>query len=312
MSPYVDTRELTQESGGPPGPGTFPWPKAWTVAGGVEMTVCGGWARTSALAGCVLALPFLWAASAAAQESPADGTIRGRVVDEITGTGLPGAQVEFLDSSRRVLGRTVADDGGLFVLSRLPPGPFRLRVTQLGFLQTTTPVWWVQVGDVLDVVVWLSPDAIPLAPLEVVALTQRRLPVLSGFYRRREDAVGGYFLDREEIEQRHASRITDLLVDLPGVRLENAPGYPGQARAVTLGRALLAAGGGRCPVQVFVDGILASRGGGAVPLDDLASPASLEGIEIYRGLSSVPAEFLTPEARCGVVVLWTKRGGETR
>jgi hypothetical protein len=28
---------------------------------------------------------------------------------------------------------------------------------------------------------------------------------------------------------------------------------------------------------------------------------------VYRGLSGVPAEFLTPEARCGVIALWTQR-----
>ena len=252
---------------------------------------------------------FFSPGTASPQTAPTDGTIRGQAVDEITGTGLPSALIEFLDEARRVLRTTTADDAGYFVLPRLPAGPFRLRVTQLGCLVTTTTIWWVEVGDLLEVMVWLRPDAIPLAPLEVVALTRRHLPVLAGFYRRMEEAVGGYFLDREEIEERHPSRITDLLADLPGVRLETAQGFSGQNRVVTLSRSLLGARGGRCPVQVFVDGILASRGGGAVPLDDLASPSALEGVEIYRGLASVPAEFLTPEARCGVIVLWTKRGG---
>ena len=279
------------------------------MAGGVEMTV--GIRRVAGPVSVARLLFLLCAYSgaASAQVNPADGTIFGQVVDEITGTGLPGAEVEFLDSFRRVLKRTTADDDGYFVLSRLPPGPFRLRVTQLGYLLTTTPVWWVEVGDVLELMVWLRPDALPLAPLEVIGLSRMPLPVLAGFYRRKESSVGGYFLDREEIEGRNASRVTDLLVDLPGVRLENAPGYSGQARAVTFGRSLLATGGGRCPVQVFVDGILASRRSEGVPLDDLASPAALEGIEIYRGLSSVPAEFVTPDARCGVIALWTKRGG---
>lgn len=259
---------------------------------------------------CLFVLVCIASAPASAQGDPMYGTIRGRTEDEFNGAGLAGARVEFLDDARRVLRAVTADDAGYFLLSKLPPGPFRLRVTHFGYVQTTTPTWWVQVGDVMEVAVRLQPDAIPLAPLEVVSLTRMPLPVLAGFYRRRESAVGGVFLGRAEIEERYASRITDLLVDLPGVRLQNAPGYSGQARAVVLSGSLLAAGGGRCPAQVFMDGILASRGGGAVPLDDLATPSDLEGIEIYRGLSSVPAEFITPEARCGVVALWTRRGRE--
>jgi hypothetical protein len=230
-------------------------------------------------------------------------------VDEVNGTGLSGARVEFLDDSRRVRATTSTDETGHFVLARLPLGAFRLRVTQLSYVQTTTPVWWIDSGEVLDVVVRLQPDAIPLAPLEVLATTRTSVPVLSGFYRRMESAVGGFFLDRAEIEERHPSRVTDLLADLPGLRLEGAPGYSAQARIVTFGRTALASGGGRCAVQVFVDGILASRGG-AVPLDDLAHPTDLEGIEIYRGMSTLPPEFITPDARCGVVALWTRRGRE--
>jgi hypothetical protein len=73
-----------------------------------------------------------------------------------------------------------------------------------------------------------------------------------------------------------------------------------------------------CPVQVFVDGLLmtasvmdasgATENAGAA-IDDFVSPLSVEGIEVYRGLSTVPPEFLTPEADCGVVAIWTRRGG---
>lgn len=268
-------------------------------------------ARNVARTACAVVFVCLLPDAASPQASPLHGTIRGQTVDEYNGEGLPGARVDFLDDARRVVRTTVADDAGYFLLPSLPPGAFRLRVTQFGYAQAITPFWWVQQGEILDVVVRLQPDAIPLAPLEVVALTRMPVPVFAGFHRRREQAVGGTFLGRSEIAERHAGRITDLLVDLPGVRLESAPGTSGRERAVVLGRALLAAGGGRCPAQVFVDGILASRGGGAVPLDDLASPSDLEGIEIYRGLGSVPAEFITPEARCGVVVLWTRRGRES-
>lgn len=39
------------------------------------------------------------------------------------------------------------------------------------------------------------------------------------------------------------------------------------------------------------------------------APGLVEGIEIYRGLSTVPAQFLNSDAKCGVVAIWTRRGG---
>ena len=44
-------------------------------------------------------------------------------------------------------------------------------------------------------------------------------------------------------------------------------------------------------------------------IDDMVLPSSVEGIEIYRGLSTVPPEFLNPDAECGVIAIWTRRGG---
>ena len=75
-----------------------------------------------------------------------------------------------------------------------------------------------------------------------------------------------------------------------------------------------------CATQIFVDGFLLNRrtgsSRGAPPIDfridDVVSPSSIEGIEVYRGLSTVPAEFLNPDAECGVIAIWTRRGGYFR
>jgi len=252
----------------------------------------------------LLALPR----EALPQDTSTDVTIMGRVVDDRTNTGIAGAEVEFLNELRQVWARTTADDEGYFALHRLPPGSFRLRVRRLGYAETTTPPWWVQSGEVLSVVVRLQPDAILLAPLEVTGLSRPlSVPALEGFHRRLETSVGGVFFTRQQIEARNPARITDLLMDVPGVRLQQASGRAGQLMVVSFTRTLMGRGGGECPVQVFLDGILASRGQGAVPLDELASPNALEGMEVYRGLASLPPEFVTPDARCGVVILWTRR-----
>jgi hypothetical protein len=257
-----------------------------------------------ALAGLVVHEP------ASAQQNPVDGTVRGEVVDERSGAPVVGATVDLIDNVNRIRARATTDETGAFLLTRIDPGAFRLRVRSVGYAELVTPRWWIESGESITVVIRVDSEAILLAPLEVVGRTISASPVLQGFYQRLQYNVGGVFFTREDIEARGPMRITDLLAEVPGARLTNAPGDgdPRRDLIVTFERALPGPRGGSCPVQVYVDGMLASRGG-AVPVDALASPHLLEGIEVYRGLSSVPAEFLSAEARCGVVALWTRRGG---
>jgi hypothetical protein len=240
-----------------------------------------------------------------------DGTIQGRVLDDLTGLGIAWATVDVLDSVDRIRARTTTDVDGAFLLTRLQPGPFRIRVSALGYGTIVTPHWRVASGEVLVVAVRVHPSALLLAPLEVIARSRFPSPVLAGFHARLARGIGGVFFSREDIEQRAPVRISDLLAEVPGLRLESAGISGSGSRELTLrfGSALTAGSGGTCEVQIFIDGQPANRRNQRIPLDDLASPSGLEGIEIYRGLSTIPPEFLGPDARCGVVALWTRRGG---
>jgi hypothetical protein len=255
---------------------------------------------------CGLALLSLSPLNAAAQGNAVTGALRGRVIDQETGDGIATAFVEYLDVHNRVRASAVADGEGGFVLADLPTGSFRLRASRIGYTRTVTPYWRLESGDVLTVAIYVDPDAVLLAPLEITAREHSRSPVLSAFYNRVERRMGGTFLTREEIERRKPSRVTDLLADVPGVRLTSG-GLGANSRVVTIPRNAMLRGG-QCPVQVWVDGMLANRGALPVSLDELATPEALEGIEIFRGLATIPPEFVTPEARCGVIALWTRRG----
>ena len=262
-----------------------------------------------ALRGVLSGLAFLavLAPVAFAQGNVVTGTLRGNVVDPSTGAGVATAFVEFLDVHNRVRASVVADGEGAFVLADLPAGSFRLRASRIGYTRTVTPYWRLESGDVLTVVVYVDPDAVLLAPLEITARERSRSPVLSAYYNRAERGLGGTFITREEIERRHPSLVSDLLADVPGVRLTSG-GIGANSRVVTIPRNAMLRGG-QCPVQIWVDGMLVTRGAVQVSIDELATPETLEGIEIFRGLATIPPEFVTPEARCGVVALWTRRGG---
>jgi hypothetical protein len=102
-----------------------------------------------------------------------------------------------------------------------------------------------------------------------------------------------------------------LLMEIPGVYADRT-GTGASARSIRMGRALSGPGGGPCPVQIFLDGMLATRpgAGGDVSVDDLVSPLDVEAIEVFKGLGSVPPEFLNVYARCGVIAIWTRRSLE--
>lgn len=268
------------------------------------------WPRIAVCIGAGLLLLAALPLPLRAQHTPADAAIRGQVIDVSTGNPVAGATVDVLDDVGRIRARATTDAEGGFVHARLSPGSFRLRVRSLGFEEVVSPRWWVETGEVLTVVLRLDPDALLLAPLEVTARVRSASPVLQGFYQRMERGLMGVFFSREEIEARNPIRISDLLAEVPGVRLEGAAadGDPRRDQVVRFSRALGMAGG-VCPAQVYLDGVPTNRGGTEIAIDLLASPGVLEGIEVYRGLAGVPPEFLSPEARCGVIALWTRRGG---
>lgn len=227
--------------------------------------------------------------------------LTGRVLDDKTGQSIEAANIILLDldNQRLAHGQTTADGRFEFMVQLV--SSVRLRVQKPGFKDALTPLLHFDGHGFYDVEVRLDPDIILLAPLEVVArAAPLASPGLAGFEFRRAKGVGRY-ITRQEIEQRRPGYVTDMLLSLPGIRLVSDG--PGHRRVITMGRR-------GCPSQLFVDGFLINPPGGPVQLvlDDAVIPESIEGIEIYDGFSTIPAEFLTPAAACGVIVVWTRRG----
>lgn len=235
--------------------------------------------------------------------------IQGKVIDDATDEPLEGVTITVLDSYGQRLARRVTDEFGAFSLEVRHRAGVRIRAARLGYREALTPWLDFDGRHFFSIEIRLDTDVILLAPLEVVASARaQRSPVLEGFDDRLRSGVGSYFT-RDDIERIQPGRVSDLLGRLPGVRLEGAG--RGNRRIVTMARAGVGPGGGACPAQIFVDGMLVTRGPAQnVSVDDLVVPSVVEGIEVYHGLSTVPAEFLNPESRCGVVAIWTRRGGD--
>lgn len=235
--------------------------------------------------------------------------LQGRVLDDADERPIFGARVFLLNRYSKTIGYAVTDDLGRFEFQPGEAGRLRLEAKALGYSPTVTPaLWMVEDRAFAGVEIRLAAHAVLLAPVEVVALSPPKgSPVLENVVFRRTRGFG-YQITREEIEKRNPLQLSDILQEAPGVYAERR-GSGTSGRVIRMGRSLAGPGGGGCPVQIFLDGMLATRdvAGGDVAVDDLVSPADVEVIEVFRGLASVPPEFLNPKSRCGVIAIWTKR-----
>ncbi|HUG40648.1 MAG TPA: carboxypeptidase regulatory-like domain-containing protein [Longimicrobiales bacterium] len=232
--------------------------------------------------------------------------IDGQVIDNANLEPIVGVEVRVSTARGHRLGTVFTNDQGVFSFTVTEDGGYVFNASRVGYQRTETPILWTDGFQVYEVEIRLDPKAVLLAPIEVLARSRRyESPILEGF-RERLRAGFGHYLTLEDIRRIRPSRVSDLLSNVPGVQLQSSGA--GLQRVVTMRR--------DCRAEIFVDGMLltpdigGATAGPGFTVDDAVSSGSVLGIEVYRGLSTVPAEFLTPRARCGVVVIWTRRSGD--
>ena len=70
-------------------------------------------------------------------------------------------------------------------------------------------------------------------------------------------------------------------------------------------------GRGGCTPEVFIDGTKVMQG--ADEVDNMVRPQEVAGVEVYNSTAGVPPQFSgAAGGDCGVVLIWTKRGGPSR
>ena len=213
--------------------------------------------------------------------------VRGRVIDEATRAPL--STVEVIASGPGSA-RAVSDSAGFFRLDLPTSGSYTITAERIGYVKISQPLVTTMRED-LVIEIKLAPTAIPLEPLTIVGRTNVSRSGLDGFYQRAEwsEKLGlGTILQRKDIEKRAASRTAHVLASLGGGIV---------VRGDTIG---FRRGGRPCRPEVFTDGVRGIPGVIDVEIQ------SVEGIEIYRGPSQVPAQF-SDRNGCGSVLIWTRR-----
>ena len=215
-------------------------------------------------------------------------TIVGTVRDA---GGLPLTGVEVAVPANGI--RTRTDDRGSFRLAGVPAGSAVVIARRLGFHPHSSTVN-VEAGSERILDIRLAARADILEAVEVTAPREVYDARLAGFNARSTQNVGR-FVTRDRIDRANSTTLSDLLREIPGVRIGPTRN---QGRAIRLR-------GSTCAPLVFVDGFPASAGEFDVDIIDLKS---VEGIEVYAGMASVPPEFMGPRDldRCGVIAIWSR------
>ncbi len=259
--------------------------------------------RLAIVAVTVMTLPMADGAALGAQEPPLR-VISGAVTDS-GGNYIPYATLQV----GREFG-ALTDTRGRFEL-RIPPGIVaKIDVRRIGFLPAHVEL---PPGSDTTLVIRLAGLALPLAAQRIEAARVRTLES-RGFYarmaERQQGSNSGEFVTPEEIEQRNASRPTQLLDAHHGVLVRRS----GSCNIMV--RCWAPFGPDGCMATIYLDGVRLNPLGEAtssfrrqvepIYLDDLINPSTIAGIEIYARGVRAPAHYQALNGNCAIVLIWTR------
>jgi hypothetical protein len=243
---------------------------------------------------CLTSALLLAATTLDAQRSKT-GTLTGVVLDE-RGVPVPNVEVAIAKVSRT----TRTDTAGKFTLGLMPPGSYDVAFRRLSYAPMLFMIE-ISAGDTVEASVKMN--AVPQEMSAVIVEEHsERVRDLGGFEQRRKQGFG-HFVTREQIERRDPLLLSDMIRMIPGTNFVPA----GLGRSVL--RFSRAQGARDCPPTYFIDGVMAT----GYNLDDM--PVSdVEGIELYSGISTLPAQFakFRSTINCGTVAIWTRIPGNTK
>ncbi|HSM04791.1 MAG TPA: carboxypeptidase regulatory-like domain-containing protein [Longimicrobiales bacterium] len=235
-----------------------------------------------------------------ARDDPGPARVLGRVLDEGTGAVVAGATVELVGSGLS----TLSDENGMFAFPEVPPGLDLVRVTHIAYGEHTRELV-VEPGNTYRVQGRLAVEAVELEGLEVSVTSRSWFRQMDALRVRMSGGLGGSYVLADELERRGYPPLAETLREISGVQIRRNR----FEWTITIPRCVSTANNQQ-PV-IYLDGIKVFSPGRDASMEILQTVSSIdvEAVEVYRGAGSVPAEFSGSDAACGVVAIWTKRGG---
>ena len=227
------------------------------------------------------------------QQQTATSVVAGVVTAAQTGEPLMGIQVVIRGSRRWA----ITNQDGAFRLDGLKPGPTVLEFrhpNRAPIVHNLT----LEPDQTTELAVRVDTRTVALPEVVIEGKETQPAAKMSEFNSRMAAGHGGYFVTRKEIEERQPRVLSDMLRRVPGLRVDCDFGTC-RVRSFTETRRIM----GGCPIQYFLDGIPFLG-----DVDEM-TPDQIEGIEIYRGSSSIPPQFNTGTSMCGVIAIWSRVPG---
>ena len=190
----------------------------------------------------------------------------------------------------------LTDQHGAFLLAGLKPGAVTVEFRPANRAPLTYPLT-LEAGKTTTFAVKVDTRSVAL-PEVVVEGSDAPPPKMQEFIRHKQAGHGGYFITRADIDKKQPRVMSDMLRRVPGLRVDC--GF-GTCQVQSFEEARRISGG--CPIQYFLDGTPFSG-----DIDEL-TPDQVEGIEIYRGSSTIPPEFNSGTSMCGVIAVWSRVPG---
>jgi hypothetical protein len=245
---------------------------------------------------CGLAFTLLLPTISAAQK------IRGVVVEDSTGLPIADVKIELLTADTSVLVMSLSRATGWFELLPQSQGQFLLRASHPAYRGISTLAVDFRAAEIITVVLRLSGGPIPLAPVIARASAVDRA---SGFRQRMKAGAYGRFITRADIDKSGSYNLSHVLRFTPEVRIERVRDGPFTNEGV-----FMRSFGDLCAPAVYLDGVPVAIGR-VFDINDLLSPESVEGIEVYRSMLSAPMELRLPaftpsDMTCGVIAVWSR------
>ncbi len=210
---------------------------------------------------------FLFISSTTAQ-SP-DGTVSGIVLDP-SGAVIVGADIVIINDATGVQYSSKTNSNGIYVVTNLPPGPYRIQVSNSGFKTLIKPDIVIHVQDALAINFTL-----PIGAASEVVTVQGGAPLINT-----QDAAVSTVIDREFVESLPLNgRSFNVLLQLtPGVVITPAGSGLGQ----------FSIAGQRTDANSFtVDGVSANFGVVPGPAPRETGSGSAQAFSAFGGTSSL-------------------------
>jgi hypothetical protein len=222
-------------------------------------------------------------------------TLRGIVTDS-AGYPLPNVEVRIME-----LGRVArSDPQGRFAVDRITARIVDVTLRRLGYQLKMVRISMIDgEGDSLRVIMTAEP--LRLNTVEIEAQEDSH-PFFSEYEKRRQRGIGT-FITQKDIEKLNTSYPSDAFRRLPGMRFVSGPSGTGVRFMSSVGMGGSVRTGGNCQPLIWIDGQSVPN----MEIDEIRAQ-DIHGIEIYRGVSTTPSQFVKGgTGQCGTIVIWTKR-----